>query len=82
MRFDKWLKLRDVSQNRLSKLIGVAQSSLGRLANGEPPTLRTAALVRAATGGEVEWEDMLPPDFLKDVRRVHDRVRGLEKKAG
>lgn len=78
MKLGRWLEQKSLGVTEFAEEIGVTQSTVSRILQGEPPNLRTAARVVAATGGEVAWADMLPRGFARTLgalqRRFHARA--------
>ena len=85
MRLGKWLERKNLGVTEFAEQIGVTQSTVSRILQGDPPNLRTAARVVAATGGEVAWRDMLPRGFARTLgalqRRFHARAVGEDESA-
>lgn len=79
MRFEAWRKRRKLSRRAIADALGVSHNSLNRLGNGEPPTLRRAALLHYLSDGEIGYEDMLPTGFL---RTEMGRIDGARRELG
>jgi len=61
MRLDAYLRGRKISYRAFARELNRDAAEVSRWASGQrTPDLKTAALIRALTGGEVTFDDFLP----------------------
>lgn len=75
MTLERWLRKTGMTQMEASRLLGMPQSSINRITRESlPPTLRNAAKIVRATGGEVGYEDLLGPTVTRTLWRFNGRL--------
>jgi len=75
MTLERWLHKHAMTQMEASSRLGMPQSSINRITSGNlPPTLRNAAKIVRATGGEVGYEDLLGPTVTRTLWRFNGRL--------
>lgn len=79
-KLDLWLRDHGITQAEASRILKVAQATLHRIRNGEPPTLRNAARIVAATDGQVTYVDLLGPTVWNNLHRFNGTLKGRDPK--
>lgn len=59
MQLIEWLDKNDMTQREVAKHLGLSESRLSRLCNGNEPTLQQVFDIENLTGGKVTMEDFL-----------------------
>jgi transcriptional regulator with XRE-family HTH domain len=69
------MKRHGLSEAETARRLGIAQSALNRITyRGLPPTLQTAAKIVAGFDGEIRFEDLVPSDVKRRVRKYRGRL--------
>lgn len=64
-----WLRRHGLSDYEGARRLGIPYSVLQRLLDGGTPNLRTAAKLVFGSGGEITFEQLIPPDLRRDLKR-------------
>lgn len=79
MRFEAWRRRHRLSRAEVARALRWSHTNLNRLATGQPPTLRHAAILHRLSRGEIGYEDMLPEAFF---RAENSRIWNARKELG
>lgn len=70
MDFGQWLEKHDVGQGEAADHLECSSSTVFKIVTEGGASLRMAAKIVAMTGGEVTWDDLLPPGYRETVERI------------